>query len=113
MSTKKTKLKREIACHREQMRTLLDAKFKRQKCIIKLQKQVDIDTSTIVFYQNLALKGEIRLFFLKKKKRRRSKTEENPKAGISIPNIVLKRRLSFRTSSYRFFLLVVYYYGPA
>ena len=66
--SKKVKLEQEIACNRQQMRTLLDAKFKRQQCIIKLEKQVDIDTSTIVFYQNLALKGEIRLFFLKKKK---------------------------------------------
>jgi|TARA_B110000971_G_C19565015_1_gene300460 hypothetical protein len=71
MSTKKTKLKQEIACHREQMRTLLDAKFKRQQRIIKLEKQVDIDTSTIVFYQNLALKGEIKLLFLKKKKKKK------------------------------------------
>tara|TARA_B110000305_G_C18908546_1_gene389611 strand:- start:46 stop:210 length:165 start_codon:yes stop_codon:yes gene_type:complete len=53
------------------MRTLLDAKFKRQQRIIKLEKQVDIDTSTIVFYQNLALKGEIKLLFLKKKKKKK------------------------------------------
>ena len=67
----KSELNQEIDCHRKQMRTLLDAKFKRQKCIIKLQKQVDIDTSTIVFYQNLALKGEIKLLFLKKQKKRK------------------------------------------
>ena len=69
--SKKVKLEQEIACNRQQMRTLLDAKFKRQKCIIKLQKQVDLDTSTIVFYQNLALKGELKLLFLKKKKKKK------------------------------------------
>jgi hypothetical protein len=69
--SKKVKLEQEIACNRQQMRTLLDAKFKRQQRIIKLEKQVDIDTSTIVFYQNLALKGEIKLLFLKKKKKKK------------------------------------------
>ena len=76
MSTKKTKLKQEIACHREQMRTLLDAKFKRQQRIIKLEKQVDLDTSTIVFYQNLALKGEIKLLFFEETKKEEKRKQK-------------------------------------
>ena len=72
----KSELNQEIDCHRKQMRTLLDAKFKRQKCIIKLQKQVDIDTSTIVFYQNLALKGEIKLLFFEETKKEEKRKQK-------------------------------------